>query len=112
MGTCRDRQVASSSAAVVRETKLAIPLSAIWSEHKCPTRWSGIAAGKGELMDDLTSSRRIAMAIGPSSELLIPTRLASRRSDRSAVRRVGEFLADERIRASARRGWISWPPVD
>ncbi|MDQ2934704.1 MAG: hypothetical protein M3R49_06935 [Chloroflexota bacterium] len=34
-----------------------------------------------------------------------------RRSDRSGVRRLGEFVGDTRVRASARRGWISWSPL-
>ncbi|MDQ2934139.1 MAG: hypothetical protein M3R49_04005 [Chloroflexota bacterium] len=31
--------------------------------------------------------------------------------DRSALRGLGEFLGDARVRASARRGWISWSPL-
>jgi hypothetical protein len=62
-------------------------------------------------MDKLTTPERVVMAIDPRCELLLTTRIAGRVGDRLAVRRVGAFLSAERIRASARRGWVTWAPL-
>jgi hypothetical protein len=61
-------------------------------------------------MDKLTTPERVVLAIDPECELLLTTRIAGLVSDRLALRRVGAFLSAERIRASARRGWITWAP--
>ena len=62
-------------------------------------------------MDRLSTLVPIAVAAASALMTLATAGFASRRSDRSGVRRLGEFMEDSRIRQSARRGWISWSPL-